>query len=45
MFFHDLWEYVERKNAAEASGGALTVLHPSNEEQMGSANGRQAHPD
>jgi len=31
MFFHDLWEYVERKVAADATGGALTVVHPSNE--------------
>lgn len=45
MFYHDLWEFVERKIAADANGGALTVLHPSNEDQMASTNGRQAHPD
>lgn len=29
MFFHDLWEYVERKLNSEDTGGSITVIHPT----------------
>ena len=33
MFFHDLWEYVDRKLE---SGGVVTVAHPADRNQMAS---------
>lgn len=43
MYFHDLWEYVQRKLASE---GTTTVIHPADNQMPSGLNkGGETFPD